>query len=92
MADCLEIQVGLEWYIYLYVVGMAVERYIVFSRQGFRVHFQFWWRWFDFLLIGSFLLSLFFWATEQIAPQDPPLVNRKHLVGMAGPLPPTAPV
>ncbi|CAI4223267.1 unnamed protein product [Auanema sp. JU1783] len=53
----------LEFYIFLYVAGMLVERYILFSRHGLRNYFRFWWRWFDFMLIGVFLLSIHLWIT-----------------------------
>ncbi|KAK6050616.1 hypothetical protein COOONC_11879, partial [Cooperia oncophora] len=35
----------IEAYCYLYIIGLLLERYIQFSRFGFRNYFDFWWRW-----------------------------------------------
>ncbi|ETN68614.1 transient receptor ion channel II [Necator americanus] len=70
----------LEIYCYLYVIGMLAERYIQFCRIGFNNYFNFWWRWFDFMLIGIFCLALHLWLTGVLMPMEPDLeeLNRIH--------------
>ncbi|CAJ0590487.1 unnamed protein product [Cylicocyclus nassatus] len=70
----------LEIYTYLYILGMLAERYIQFCRQGFANYFSFWWRWFDFMLIGIFCLALHLWLTGVLMPMEPDLqeLNRIH--------------
>ncbi|KAE9417399.1 hypothetical protein Angca_009143 [Angiostrongylus cantonensis] len=43
--------IAIETYCYLYVTGMLTERYIQFTRQGFRNYFNFWWRCMNILSI-----------------------------------------
>ncbi|KJH40657.1 transporter, cation channel family protein [Dictyocaulus viviparus] len=72
--------IAIETYCYLYVTGMLTERYIQFTRYGFRNYFNFWWRWFDVLLIGVFYLALHLWLTGILMPMEPDLVmlSRTH--------------
>ncbi|EYC12611.1 hypothetical protein Y032_0046g1326 [Ancylostoma ceylanicum] len=72
--------VPMEIYCYLYIIGMLVERYIQFCRYGFSNYYNFWWRWFDFMLIGVFCLALHLWLTGVVMPMEPDLreLNRIH--------------
>ncbi|CAD6188442.1 unnamed protein product [Caenorhabditis auriculariae] len=49
----------LECYFFLYILGLLFEKYLLFTRLGFNLYFSFWWRWFDFLLLAVFNISLF---------------------------------
>uniref|UniRef100_A0A7I4YRU2 Ion_trans domain-containing protein n=1 Tax=Haemonchus contortus TaxID=6289 RepID=A0A7I4YRU2_HAECO len=72
--------IAIEAYCYLYILGLMLERYIQFSRFGFRNYFAFWWRWFDFLLIGSFCLAFHLWICGVLMPMEPDLelLSRIH--------------
>uniref|UniRef100_A0A0N4WTQ0 Ion_trans domain-containing protein n=1 Tax=Haemonchus placei TaxID=6290 RepID=A0A0N4WTQ0_HAEPC len=79
-ADFLAFGIAIEAYCYLYILGLMLERYIQFSRFGFRNYFAFWWRWFDFLLIGSFCLAFHLWICGVLMPMEPDLelLSRIH--------------
>ncbi|WKY09461.1 hypothetical protein Q1695_002097 [Nippostrongylus brasiliensis] len=72
--------IAIEAYCYLYVLGIILERYIQFARVGFRNFFDHWWRWFDFLLTGSFGLAFHLWLTGVLMPMEPDLeeLSRIH--------------
>lgn len=50
----------LEMFMYIYIIGLFLEKGLLFYRVGSDVFFSFWWRWFDAFLIFSFLISFVF--------------------------------
>ncbi|GMR58317.1 hypothetical protein PMAYCL1PPCAC_28512, partial [Pristionchus mayeri] len=53
----------LEFYTFAYVCGLLLERYLELSRRGVSNFFSLWWRWFDFMLLGFFMLAFHIWCT-----------------------------
>ncbi|CAB3403111.1 unnamed protein product [Caenorhabditis bovis] len=51
-----------EVYLYIYVLGLYVERLILYYRVGSSIFFSFWWRWFDVILISSFAFAFLFFV------------------------------
>ncbi|CAA91343.1 Transient receptor ion channel domain-containing protein [Caenorhabditis elegans] len=79
--DSIEVTVqALEIFMYAYVMGLALEKGILFYRVGRDGFFAFWWRWFDAALIFIFLFSLIFftgkWGKREAF--DPSSVDRMH--------------
>ncbi|EGT33513.1 hypothetical protein CAEBREN_18021 [Caenorhabditis brenneri] len=70
----------LEGFMYTYIMGLLLEKSLLFYRVGKETFFSFWWRWFDVVLIFSFLLSFVFFIGT-ITPReqfDPLLLERTH--------------
>uniref|UniRef100_A0A1I7UHT3 Ion_trans domain-containing protein n=1 Tax=Caenorhabditis tropicalis TaxID=1561998 RepID=A0A1I7UHT3_9PELO len=70
----------LEGFMYTYILGLLLEKSLLFYRVGKDAFFAFWWRWFDVVLIFSFLLSfIFFIGTISWRENfNPLLIDRMH--------------
>ncbi|GMT10202.1 hypothetical protein PFISCL1PPCAC_1499, partial [Pristionchus fissidentatus] len=72
-------QLVMELYCFLYVVGLLLERYLELSRRGVSNYFSLWWRWFDFLLLGLFMLAFHIWLTALfIGIKEPSIMKKMH--------------
>ncbi|KAF8384315.1 spe-41 [Pristionchus pacificus] len=72
-------QALMELYTFLYVMGLLLERYLELSRRGVSNFFSLWWRWFDFMLLGLFMLAFHIWCTAiVIGFKDPEIMKKMH--------------
>ncbi|GMS79597.1 hypothetical protein PENTCL1PPCAC_1772, partial [Pristionchus entomophagus] len=72
-------QVLMELYTFMYVVGLLLERYLELSRRGVANFFSLWWRWFDFILLGLFMLAFHIWCTALfIGIKEPAVMKKMH--------------
>ncbi|CAP29348.2 Protein CBR-SPE-41 [Caenorhabditis briggsae] len=70
----------IEYLIYAYMLGLFLERGLLFYRVGSAAFFAFWWRWFDVVLISSFLISFVFFIGTLSERElfDPSEIDRMH--------------
>ncbi|KAF1761424.1 hypothetical protein GCK72_009680 [Caenorhabditis remanei] len=70
----------LEIFMYVYIIGLFLEKGLMFYRVGSDVFFSFWWRWFDVFLIFSFLTSFVFFlgANSNREVFDTSSIDRMH--------------
>uniref|UniRef100_A0AC34FQB9 Ion transport domain-containing protein n=1 Tax=Panagrolaimus sp. ES5 TaxID=591445 RepID=A0AC34FQB9_9BILA len=73
------IQLAIEAYVFIYVMGQILSEFLEFSRRGIAKYFGLWWRFFDFILLYVFVVSFICWSAAKMSPV-PKGLHRKHWI------------